>query len=123
MSRQVVLFLLMYFMAVSVNAMDFYHFNNSNEQRKYDTITHNLRCLVCQNQSIADSDAALARDLREIIYVKIQKGESNKKINQYLKARYGDYILYDTPINYKTYFLWMLPFVLFFYMCYLMLRR
>lgn len=68
-----------------------------------------LRCVVCQNQSIDDSDAELARDLRQIVRERITAGDSDSAVKQYLVDRYGDYVLLKPPFNAKTYLLWLGP--------------
>lgn len=68
-----------------------------------------LRCLVCQNQSIDDSDAELARDLRQLVRERISAGESDSAIRQFLVARYGEFVLLRPPVNAKTLLLWSLP--------------
>jgi cytochrome c-type biogenesis protein CcmH len=68
-----------------------------------------LRCLVCQNQSIDDSDAELARDLRRLVRERISAGESDGAIRQFLVARYGEFVLLRPPVNAKTLLLWSLP--------------
>ena len=73
------------------------------------SISKNLRCLVCQNQSIDDSDAALARDLRIMVRNQIVSGKSNEQIISEIVARYGDFVLLKPPINQKTLILWFSP--------------
>jgi len=73
------------------------------------SISKNLRCLVCQNQSIDDSDAALAKDLRIMVRNQIVSGKSNEQIISDLVARYGDFVLLKPPINQKTLILWLSP--------------
>ncbi len=68
-----------------------------------------LRCVVCQNQSIDDSDADLAKDLRQIVRERITAGDSNDQVKQYLVDRYGDYVLLRPPFNAKTLLLWLGP--------------
>ncbi|CAA6605100.1 Cytochrome c-type biogenesis protein CcmH [Rhodospirillaceae bacterium LM-1] len=68
-----------------------------------------LRCVVCQNQSIDDSDADLAKDLRQIVRERITAGDSNDQVKQYLVDRYGDYVLLRPPFNAKTVLLWLGP--------------
>ena len=77
-------------------------------------ISKNVRCLVCQNQSIDESSAPLARDLRMIIRNKITEGLTDKEIYKFLTDRYGDFILLNPPFKTSTMILWALPFVLFF---------
>lgn len=76
------------------------------------SIAHSLRCLVCQNQSIADSDAPLAKDLRAIVRERLQAGDSDEKIRGYLVARYGDWVLLQPPLRQNTWLLWFGPLAL-----------
>ena len=77
-------------------------------------ISKNVRCLVCQNQSIDESSAPLAKDLRMIVRNKITEGLTDKEIYKFLTDRYGDFILLKPPFKTSTMILWALPFVLFF---------
>lgn len=81
------------------------------EARYYDLIEE-VRCLVCQNQSLADSNADLAQDLRNEIYKKVLAGEENKQIITFLVERYGDFVLYRPPMDKNTWLLWFGPFLL-----------
>ncbi|HEY1394349.1 MAG TPA: cytochrome c-type biogenesis protein [Methylibium sp.] len=72
-------------------------------------ITGELRCLVCQNQTIADSHAGLAEDLREEVRVMLRKGESDEQIVKYMTDRYGDFVLYRPPLKATTLLLWFGP--------------
>ena len=74
-------------------------------------ISKQIRCMICQNQSIDESDAPLAKDLRILIRSKIKEGNSDKEIYKFLTDRYGDFILLKPPIKLSTLALWMLPFV------------
>jgi cytochrome c-type biogenesis protein CcmH len=74
-------------------------------------ISGGLRCLVCQNQSIDDSDAPLARDLRLLVRERLQAGDSNDQVRDYLVARYGDFILLKPPFEMATLILWGTPIV------------
>lgn len=76
-------------------------------------ISRSLRCLVCQNQSIEDSNAPLARDLRRIVRDRIAAGDSNDAVRQYLVDRYGEWVLLRPRFNLRTAALWVAPFVLF----------
>lgn len=77
---------------------------------RYQKMTQELRCLVCQNQNIADSDAPLAADLREQLRRQIADGRSDAQITDYLTARYGDFVLYRPPFKPSTWLLWLGPF-------------
>ena len=72
-------------------------------------LARQIRCLVCQNQSIFDSDADLAKDLRQVVRERITLGESDLAVTDYLVARYGDFVLLKPPIKPKTYLLWFGP--------------
>jgi len=76
-------------------------------------ISKNIRCMVCQNQSIDESNAQLAKDLRILIRNKIKEGNNNEEIYKFLTDRYGDFILLKPPFKLSTLALWVLPFVFF----------
>jgi cytochrome c-type biogenesis protein CcmH len=76
-------------------------------------IAQSLRCLVCQNQSIDDSDADLAHDLRVIVRQRLMAGDSDDQVKQYIVSRYGDYVLLKPPFEPETYLLWLGPAILF----------
>ncbi|EKD73301.1 MAG: hypothetical protein ACD_45C00365G0002 [uncultured bacterium] len=90
---------------------DFYVFATPEQQKQFTTLTTELRCLVCQNQNLAESNAPLASDLRDQIFQHIQLGQSNKQIIDYLVSRYGNFILYRPPLNVTTFGLWFGPFI------------
>jgi cytochrome c-type biogenesis protein CcmH len=104
------LVLLTLLMALPVKAAeDFYHFDSLETQSRFQDLTSELRCLVCQNQTIAESNAPLASDLRGQIYRQILSGQSDKQIVAYLVSRYGDFILYNPPLSAATIGLWFGP--------------
>ena len=76
-------------------------------------ISKNIRCMVCQNQSIDESNAPLAKDLRVLIRNKIKEGSKDDEIYKFLTDRYGDFILLKPPFNSKNLMLWILPFIFF----------
>jgi cytochrome c-type biogenesis protein CcmH len=76
------------------------------------TISEELRCVVCQNQSIDDSDAPLARDLRIIVREQLQQGKSDRQVRDYVVARYGNFVLLKPPVEPATWALWAGPFAL-----------
>jgi cytochrome c-type biogenesis protein CcmH len=81
-------------------------------QTRYDRLTHEVRCLVCQDESIADSSAGLAASFRHIVHEQLLSGRSDAQIKSYLVARYGYYILLRPPMMPLTWLLWVGPFVL-----------
>ena len=86
--------------------------NQKQELRARD-ISKNIRCMVCQNQSIDESNAPLAKDLRILIRNKIKEGNRDKEIYKFLTDRYGDFILLKPPLKLSTLVLWFLPFIFF----------
>ena len=81
-------------------------------EKRVMSLSHELRCLVCQNETLADSRADLAVDLRREIREQMQAGKSDQEIIAFLTARYGDFVLYRPPVRPATYLLWFGPFVL-----------
>ena len=84
--------------------------NQKQESRARD-ISKNIRCMICQNQSIDESNAPLAKDLRILIRNKIKEGKNNEEIYKFLTDRYGDFILLKPPVKLSTLALWVLPFI------------
>ena len=93
-------------------AIDPLEFKDRAQEVRFQNLTKQLRCLVCQNQDLADSDADLARDLRRQVFDMMQAGETDAEIKQYLVARYNDFVLYDPPLKPGTWLLWFAPFAL-----------
>jgi cytochrome c-type biogenesis protein CcmH len=85
---------------------------DSAEIERVRTLTEQLRCLVCQNQTIADSNAGLAIDLRDQVVKQVRAGRTDTEIKQYMVERYGDFVLYDPPFSTTNSVLWAGPFVL-----------
>jgi cytochrome c-type biogenesis protein CcmH len=95
-----------------VGAVEIREFPNTDQQTRYERLIDDLRCLVCQNQSLADSDADLARDLRDEVYQIIKSGKSEEEAIRFLTDRYGDFVLYRPPLKPMTVLLWGGPFLL-----------
>ena len=76
-------------------------------------ITKNLRCLICQGQSVYDSDSEFAISVKTLVSQKLEEGFSEKEIYSFLKNKYGEWILYEPEFNKNTYFLWLLPILMF----------
>jgi len=105
--------LLLAYAAAPVMAADMpLQFKDPAMQQRYEQLLGKLRCLVCQNETLAVSEADLAQDLRGEIYHMMANGKSNKQITDYLVARYGDFVLYDPPLKRSTWLLWFGPFLL-----------
>ena len=86
---------------------------NQKQELRARNISKNIRCMVCQNQSIDESNAPLAKDLRILIREKIEDGKNNEEIYKFLTDRYGDFILLKPPFKLTTLALWFLPFIFF----------
>ena len=84
----------------------------SDESKTY-KILKNLRCLVCQGQTISDSNSDFALTIKEVVTDKVNEGLSEKEIYYFLSDKYGDWILFNTPLKKNSYFLWIMPYVLF----------
>ena len=86
---------------------------SAEENKKRNKITKNLRCLVCQGQSVYDSDSEFANSLKIVVDKKLEEGLSENQIYEYFKTKYGEWILYDPGLNKNTYILWLLPLLIF----------
>ncbi len=89
-------------------------FESQLQEDRFKQLTQELRCLVCQNQNLADSDAQLAHDLRAEVHEMLIAGNSDDEIKQFMVERYGDFVLYRPPVQQNTYLLWLAPMVLLF---------
>jgi cytochrome c-type biogenesis protein CcmH len=115
--QKILLTILIYLMTTQIVAINCYSvepdefLQNPKKELRARNISKNVRCLVCQNQSIDESSAALAKDLRILIRIKIEQGSSDEEIYSFLTERYGDFILLNPPFKISTLLLWVLPFV------------
>ncbi len=107
---QSVLFVLLLFtIAPAFAVIESYTFDTPEQEALFKKMTAELRCLVCQNQNLADSNAELAQDLRKKTHDMIMAGKSEAEIVEYMVARYGDFVLYRPPVKSSTLFLWIGP--------------
>ncbi|MEM0554566.1 MULTISPECIES: cytochrome c-type biogenesis protein [Aeromonas] len=95
--------------APAMAAIDVYTFDNDNQEQVFRELTRELRCPKCQNQDIADSNAGLAKDLRDKTYQMVRQGKDKDEIVDYMVARYGNFILYNPPLMASTLILWLGP--------------
>lgn len=93
-------------LAVAIDALDFH---DRAEEQRFQNLARQLRCLVCQNESLADSSADLAKDLRQEVFEQMRQGKSDAEIKSYLTARYSDFVLYNPPLRGGTFLLWFGP--------------
>lgn len=96
----------------ATTTLESFTFETPQQEQHFKDLIEELRCLVCQNQSLADSDAELAHDLRAEVYGMMQEGKSDAEIIEFLVARYGDFVLYNPPVKPSTWLIWFGPFVL-----------
>jgi cytochrome c-type biogenesis protein CcmH len=89
-----------------------YPLDTPQQTAQFDRLLRELRCLVCQNQDLVDSNASLAQDLRNTVYQFVREGQSDDEIIHYLTSRYGDFILFKPPLRLKTTLLWFGPLLL-----------
>ena len=118
-------FLLAFCLVVSGNSfarISAYEFQTEEQEAAYNELVQELRCLVCQNQNIADSNAELAQDLKRKTYEMVSSGKSKEEVAEYMKQRYGDFVLYRPPVNQATMFLWIGPFIIFFVGVFILIR-
>mgnify|MGYP001007890540 CR=1 FL=1 len=97
-------------------------FESSSQESRYKALIAELRCLVCQNQNLADSNAELARDLRLLTYNMILSGSSDTEIVQFMLSRYGDFVHYRPPLKPSTALLWFAPLILLTCGCFALFR-
>ena len=93
-------------------AIETYEFSEPVHESRYHDMIAQLRCLVCQNQNLADSNADLAKDLRARTYQMINRGATDEQIADFMIARYGDFVLYRPPLRLRTILLWLGPFAI-----------
>ncbi len=113
MSRLTCLCLLLFFVTTVSAEIAGFPFESEAQEQRFRDLSSELRCLVCQNQSLADSNAGLAQDLRSELYEQVLTGNSSNQIISFMTERYGDFILYKPRFATKTLFLWLAPFLLF----------
>ena len=106
-------FIIQFFLNVSYTVEPDEILKNQEYELRARNISGNIRCMICQNQSIDESNAPLAKDLRILIRNKIKAGNNDKEIYKFLTDRYGDFILLKPPLKLSTLALWFLPFVFF----------
>jgi cytochrome c-type biogenesis protein CcmH len=101
------------FLAITAQAgIEINTFKSPQQEADYNELVAELRCLVCQNQNLADSNAELAVDLRNEVYKMIDEGSSKQEILDFMVARYGDFVLYRPPVQSNTAVLWIGPFII-----------
>tara|TARA_Y100001970_G_scaffold19137_1_gene21413 strand:+ start:8676 stop:9041 length:366 start_codon:yes stop_codon:yes gene_type:complete len=102
------------------------YFKTANAENNIDLvnkISKNLRCLICQGQSVYDSQSDFALSMKILIKKKLSEGKNEKEVYEFLKSKYGDWIVYEPDLNFKTIFLWLIPLILFVFGGFLIFRK
>ncbi|MCW8948785.1 MAG: cytochrome c-type biogenesis protein CcmH [Sedimenticola sp.] len=106
------LFALLFIPFIAHAAIEATQFDDPDKEARYKQLIAELRCLVCQNQNLADSNAELAQDMRHKTYELVKGGATNDDVVNYMVKRYGDFVLYRPPFKLSTLLLWLGPFVI-----------
>ena len=97
-------------MTQAESQIDIYPFADEAEERRYKGLIEEFRCPKCLNTNLAGSDAPIAKDLRGTVYrLQVSEGYSDQQIRDYLRERYGDFVLYDPPFSAQTWYIWITP--------------
>ncbi|MCB1763490.1 MAG: cytochrome c-type biogenesis protein CcmH [Gammaproteobacteria bacterium] len=104
--------LLLLFPVLLMARVEVYQFDDPAKEARYKRLIEELRCLVCQNQNLADSNAELAEDMRRITYEMIVRGETDEQVITFMVERYGEFVLYRPPFQRSTLMLWFGPFII-----------
>ena len=109
--NRLILFFIGFLSCLNLHAQtqSLYPFDSTKKEAQFHHLLKDLRCLVCQNQDLADSHAELAKDLRDEVYRMVLEGKSDTEVYDYLTARYGDFILFNPPVKEMTFLLWFGP--------------
>ena len=95
---------------VAASQIDTFNFADEVQERRYRALIEEFRCPKCLNTNLAGSDAPIAQDLRKVVYrLVVIEGKREQEVRDYLQARYGDFVLYDTPFNGQTWYIWLVP--------------
>lgn len=104
------MFMVLLIVVVSASAtVDSYEFDTPQQRERFNTLIEELRCPMCQNQNIADSDAMISHDMRRKVYNLVKQGKTEAEVIEYMKSRYGDFIYYKPPVTPVTLWLWLAP--------------
>ena len=106
------LIFLVFFVSVVFAGDELYKFPTPQQSQRFVQLTENFRCLVCQNQSIADSNAPLAIDLKKLVYHQILDEKSDDEIKNFMIERYGNFVVFEPPLSGHTFVLWFFPLIL-----------
>ena len=116
MKIKILIFIIIWFVS-------FFNFSYADNSEKVDQISKNLRCLICQGQSVYDSQSDFALSMKILIQNKIDEGKNDEQIYDFLKSKYGEWVVYDPEITKNTFLLWLLPLILFVFGAILIIRK
>jgi len=111
MKKLISILFLICFSSISDADIQVFDFNDETLEKRFSHLTVILRCPKCQNQNLSDSNSILSQDLKQIVYEKLNSGESDKQILFFMKQRYGEFILFDPELNRDNAFLWSAPLI------------
>jgi len=114
MMRSLLIVLLLFASSHASARIAAYEFDNAEQESVYNELVDELRCLVCQNQTIADSNAELAQDMKRKTHELVMQGKTKKEISDFMVQRYGNFVQYKPPVDPTTYLLWAGPFIILF---------
>lgn len=100
-----------------IESVELFEFTSQEQQKQAIELAKRLRCPQCQNQNLIESNSPIAKDLRLTVYQQIKAGKSEEEVIAFMTHRFGDFVLYEPPLNAKTYVLWLLPLLLLVVFC------
>ena len=107
--KNIIFTFLLITISFQVSAFNIYHFDDPVKKERFHELIDEIRCTVCQNQTIAESNAGLAKDIRNKVYSMVQQGKTDEEIKTFLVERFTDFVLYNPPVNNSTLLLWAGP--------------
>jgi cytochrome c-type biogenesis protein CcmH len=110
--KKIIYAILLVLLSCQIFAADRYHFQSPKQDAQFQYLIKEMRCMVCSHQNLAESNAPLAMDMKQVIYQQVINGQSDSDIIQYMTSRYGDVILFKPPLKSMTWVLWFAPFIL-----------
>jgi len=122
MIRLILIVILLFASAQTLARISAYEFENAEQESIYNELVDELRCLVCQNQTIAESNAELAQDMKRKTHELVMQGKSKEEISDFMVQRYGNFVQYKPPVTPTTYLLWTGPFIILFIGLFILLK-
>ncbi|MUK51276.1 heme lyase NrfEFG subunit NrfF [Aliivibrio fischeri] len=101
----------------TIESVELFEFDSQEQQKQAIELAKRLRCPQCQNQNLIESNSPIAKDLRLTVYQQLKAGKSEEEVIAFMTHRFGDFVLYEPPLNAKTYVLWLLPLLLLVVFC------